>query len=142
MEDLDSLWRYHEQVFRSFESQLGALIESHQKAEGRLDHVEASMQASTERLDRVEKILEAVAGRTEALEVYTRRAVELDIRAYRRERHRRRKEIQESEERNEKRRGAERAEWQARMGRIERNLDRWLEGLQGPNGRRRRPKGR
>ncbi len=120
MDDLDSLWRYHEQVFRSFENQLGALIESHQKAEERLDRLE---------------------GNLDNLQRYTQHAVELDIRAHRRERQRRRKEIQEAEERIEKRRAADRAEWQERMERTERNLDRYLEGLQGPNGGGRRAEG-
>ncbi len=135
MDDLDSLWRYHEQVFRSFENQLGTLIESHQKAEGRLDRLESN-------LDRQGSNLDKLGLQIDKLQRYTQHAVELDIRAHRRERQRRRKEIQEAEERIEKRRAVDRAEWQERMERIERNLDRYLEGLQGPNGRGRRAKGR
>ena len=123
MEDLDSLWRYHEQVFRSFESQLGALIESHQKAEGRLDRLESNLDHQGSNIDKLQR--------------YTQHAVELDIRAHRRERQRRRKQIEELE----KQRTVDRAEWQERMERIERNLDRYLESLQGPNGGGRRAEG-
>ena len=41
----------------------------------------------------------------------------------------------------EKQRAVDRAEWQERMERIERNLDRYLEGLQGPNGGGKRAEG-
>ena len=123
MDDLDSLWRYHEQVFRSFENQLGTLIESHQKAEGRLDRLESNLGKLGLQVDKLQR--------------YTEHAVELDIRAHRRERQRRRKQIQELE----KQRAVDRAEWQERMERIERNLDRYLEGLQGPNGGGKRAEG-
>ena len=138
MDDLDSLWRYHEQVFRSFESQLGALIESHQKAEGRLDRLESNLDRLEGNLDRQGSNLDKLGLQIDKLQQYTQHAVELDIRAHRRERQRRRKQIEELE----KQRAVDRAEWQERMERIERNLDRYLESLQGPNGRGRRAKGR
>ena len=68
------------------------------------------------------------------LTAYTRHAVELDIRAYRRERQRRRKEIREAEERIAKQRADDRAEWLERTERIERNLDRWIQSSNGRNG--------
>ena len=70
----------------------------------------------------------------ENLTEYTRHAVELDIRAYRRERRQRRKEIREAEERIANQRAKDRAEWLERTERIERNLDRWIQSSNGRNG--------
>ena len=69
-----------------------------------------------------------------ALTAYTRHAVELDIRAYRRERQRRRKEIRDAEERIAEQRAKDRAEWLERVERTERNLDRLIESSKGRNG--------
>ena len=117
MDDLESLRKYHEQVFHAFEDQLGRLIESNQKAR----------EESKLRMDRVESDLAALTS-------YTRHAVELDIRAYRRERQRRRKEIREAEARIAKQRAQDRAEWLERTERIESNLDRWIQSSNGRNG--------
>ena len=131
MDDLESLRKYHEQVFRSFEDQLGSLIESHQEA------VEANRKANEEsklRMDRVEANIAQVGRELENLTEYTRHAVELDIRAYRRERRQRRKEIREAEERIANQRAKDRAEWLERTERIERNLDRFIQSSNGRNG--------
>ena len=133
MDDLESLRKYHEQVFRSFEDQLGRLIESHQKA------VEANQKAHEEsklRMDRTDAVIAQVGRELTNLTEYTRHAVELDIRAYRRERQQRRKEIREAEERIAKQRAQDRAEWLERTERIERNLDRWIQSSNGSNGGR------
>ena len=101
MDDLESLRKYHEQVFRSFEDQLGRLIESHQEA------VAANQKAHEEsklRMDRTDAVIAQVGRELTNLTEYTRHAVELDIRAYRRERQQRRKEIREAEERIAKQR--------------------------------------
>ena len=130
MDDLESLRKYHEQVFRSFEDQLGRLIESHQKS------IEANRKAHEEsklRMDRVESNIAQLGRELENLTEYTRHAVELDIRAYRRERQRRRKEIREAEARIAKQRAQDRAEWLERTERIERNLDRWIQSSNGRN---------
>ena len=124
MDDLESLRKYHEQVFRSFEDQLGSLIESHQKAQ----------EESKQRMDRVEANIAQVGRELENLTEYTRHAVELDIRAYRRERRQRRKEIREAEERIANQRAKDRAEWLERTERIERNLDRLIQSSNGRNG--------
>ena len=133
MDDLESLRKYHEQVFRSFEDQLGRLIKSHQEA------VEANQKAHEEsklRMDRVESTVAQLGRELANLTEYTRHAVELDIRAYRRERQRRRQEIREAEERIAKQRTKDRAEWLERTERIERNLDRWIQSSNGSNGDR------
>ena len=106
MDDLDSLRKYHEQVSRSLEAQIGRLVESQQKTERNVA----------------------------ALTAYTRHAVELDIRAYRRERRQRRKEIRDAEERIAEQRAKDRAEWLERVERTERNLDRLIESSKGQNG--------
>ena len=133
MDDLESLRKYHEQVFRSFEDQLGRLIESHQEA------VAANQKAHEEsklRMDRTDAVIAQVGRELTNLTEYTRHAVELDIRAYRRERQQRRKEIREAEERIAKQRAQDRAEWLERTERIERNLDRWIQSSNGSNGGR------
>ncbi len=138
MDDLESLRKYHEQVFRSFEDQLGRLIESHQKSiESNQKSIEANRKAHEEsklRMDRVESNIAQLGRELENLTEYTRHAVELDIRAYRRERQRRRKEIREAEARIAKQRSQDRAEWLERTERIERNLDRWIQSSNGRNG--------
>ncbi len=138
MDDLESLRKYHEQVFRSFEDQLGRLIESHQEAQERSKQFEKESKESEERskwrMDRVESTIAQLGRELAALTSYTRHAVELDIRAYRRERQRRRKEIREAEERIAKQRTQDRAEWLERTERIERNLDRWIQSSNGRNG--------
>ena len=138
MDDLESLRKYHEQVFRSFEDQLGRLIESHQEAaEANQKAAEANQKAHEEsklRMDRVESTVAQLGRELANLTEYTRHAVELDIRAYRRERQRRRQEIREAEERIAKQRTKDRTEWLERTERIERNLDRWIQSSNGSNG--------
>ena len=138
MDDLESLRKYHEQVFRSFEDQLGTLIESYQKStEANERAVEANRKANEEsklRMDRVEANIAQLGRELENLTEYTRHAVELDIRAYRRERRQRRKEIREAEERIAQQRAKDRAEWLERTERIERNLDRLIQSSNGRNG--------
>ena len=137
MDDLESLRKYHEQVFRSFEDQLGTLIESYQKStEANERAVEANRKVSEEsklRMDRVEANIAQLGHALTNLTEYTRHAVELDIRAYRRERQRRRKEIREAEQRIAKQRAKDRAEWLERTERIERNLDRLIQSSNGRN---------
>ena len=144
MDDLESLRKYHEQVFRSFEDQLGGLIEFHQKSiesnreafETNRKAFEANRQAHEEsklRMDRVESNIAQLGRNLANLTEYTRHAVELDIRAYRRERQRRREEIREAEARIAKQRAQDRAEWLERTERIERNLDRWIQSSNGRN---------
>jgi len=145
VDDLESLRKYHEQVSRSLEDQLGRLVESQQKTE------EANRKANEEsklRMDRVESNIAQIGRELTNLTDYTRHAVELDIRAYRRERQRRRKEIRDAEERIAEERAKDRAEWLERTERIEgnlerternlerteRNLDRLIEGSEGRNG--------
>ena len=85
-------------------------------------------------MDRVEANIAQVGRELENLTEYTRHAVELDIRAYRRERRQRRKEIREAEERIANQRAKDRAEWLERTERIERNLDRLIQSSNGRNG--------
>lgn len=138
MDDLESLRKYHEQVFRSFEDQLGRLIESHQEAAGRSKQFEQqakeSQERSKQRMDRVESAIDQLGRELANLTEYTRHAVELDIRAYRRERQQRRKEIREAESRIAEQRTQDRTEWMERTERIERNLDRWIQSSNGRNG--------
>ena len=62
--------------------------------------------------------------------VFMARAFRLGVVAFRRERVRR----QQEDRRLAERQATDRAAWEERMERIERNIDRFLEGFQGRNG--------
>ena len=106
MDDLKSIAEYHEQARRKIENQLSRLAEARQKNE------------------------QFLAG-----------AFRLGVVAFRRERVRRQEEDRRLAERLatdraawEERQATDRAAWQERMERIERNIDRILEGFQGRDG--------
>ena len=113
MDDLKSIVEYHEQALRSIEDQLGRVVEN-------LDQLGRKM-------DRNEQFLA--------------RAFRLGVVAFRRERVRRQEEDRRLAERQatdraawQERLATDRAAWQERMERIERNIDRILEGFQGRDG--------
>ena len=131
MDDLKSIVEYHEQALRSIEDQLGRLVENLDRHERRTAEEMATLQRLQQRNDQ-----------------FLARAFRLGVVAIRRERVRRREEDRRLEERQaameerqaadraamEERQAAGRAAWEERMERIERNIDRFLEGLQGRNG--------
>ena len=130
MDDLKSIVEYHEQALRSIEDQLGRLVENLDRHERRTAEETATLRRLQQRNDQ-----------------FLARAFRLGVVAVRRERVRRQKEDRRLEERQaamesrqaadraawEERQTAGRAAWEERMERIERNIDRFLEGLQGRN---------
>ena len=124
MDDLKSIVEYHEQALRSIEDQLGRVIEN------------------LDKLDRkTEKEMEALRRSQQRSEKFLARAFRLGVVAIRRERVRRLEEDRRLAERQatdraacEERQATDRAAWEERMERIERNIDRFLEGFQGRNG--------
>ena len=124
MDDLKSIVEYHEQALRSIEDQLGRVVDN-------LDKLERKM-------DRNEQFLA--------------RAFRLGVVAFRRERVRRLEEDKRLAEKQvadraaleerqtsdraawEERQTSDRVAWEERMERIERNIDRFLNGLPGRNG--------
>jgi len=128
MEDLRAIVEYHEQALRSIEDQLGRVVE---RLDRNAAEAEKRFQEAEKRFQEAEKRLERLEHHAEHNGRMLRRAFHLGVIAYRRERERRRHE----DERLEQQRARDRAEWQERMTRIEANLDRFLSGLQGANGR-------
>ena len=113
MDDLKSIVEYHEQALRSIEDQLGRVVEN------------------LDKLDRkTEKQMEALRRLQQRSEQFLARAFRLGVVAVRRERVRR----LEEDRRLAERQATDRAAWEERMERIERNIDRFLEGLPGRNG--------
>ena len=120
MDDLKSIVEYHEPALRSIEDQLGRLVEN-------LDRHERRTAEETATLRRLQQ----------GNDQFLARAFRLGVVAVRRERVRRQEEDRRLEARQaamESRQAADRAAWEERMERIERNIDRFLEGLQGRNG--------
>ena len=120
MDDLKSIVEYHEQALRSIENQLGQLVESQQRTQRSLDTFKEESQKQMESLRRLQ----------ERSERFLARAFRLGAVAVRRERVRR----LEEDRRLAERQATDRAAWEERMQRTERNIDRMLEGFQGRNG--------
>ena len=120
MDDLKSIVEYHEQALRSIENQLGQLVESQQRTQRSLDTFNEESQKQMETLRRLQQ----------RNEQFLARAFRLGVVAVRRERVRR----LEEDRRLAERQATDRAAWEERMERTERNIDRMLEGFQGRNG--------
>ena len=120
MDDLKSIVEYHEQALRSIENQLGQLVESQQRTQRSIDIFKEESQKQMEALLRLQQ----------RSEKFLARAFRLGVVAIRRERVRR----LEEDRRLAERQATDRAAWEERMERIERNIDRFLEGFQGRNG--------
>ena len=120
MDDLKSIVEFHEQARRSIENQLGQLVESQQRTQRSLDTFKEESQKQMETLRRLQQ----------RNEQFLARAFRLGVVAVRRERVRR----LEEDRRLAERQATDRAAWEERMPRTERNIDRMLEGFQGRNG--------
>ena len=120
MDDLKSIVEFHEQARRSIENQLGQLVESQQRTQRSLDTFNEESQKQMETLRRLQQ----------RNEQFLARAFRLGVVAVRRERVRR----LEEDRRLAERQATDRAAWEERMERTERNIDRMLEGFQGRNG--------
>ena len=120
MDDLKSIVEFHEQARRSIENQLGQLVESQQRTQRSLDTFKEESQKQMETLRRLQQ----------RNEQFLARAFRLGVVAVRRERVRR----LEEDRRLAERQATDRAAWEERMQRTERNIDRMLEGFQGRNG--------
>lgn len=120
MDDLKSIVEFHEQALRSIENQLGQLVESQQRTQRSFDTFKEESQKQMESLRRLQ----------ERSERFLARAFRLGVVAVRRERVRRLEEDRQLAERQ----ATDRAAWEERMQRTERNIDRMLEGFQGRNG--------
>ena len=120
MDDLKSIVEFHEQARRSIENQLGQLVESQQRTQRSLDTFKEESEKQMESLRRLQQ----------RNEQFLARAFRLGVVAVRRERVRR----LEEDRRLAERQATDRAAWEERMQRTERNIDRMLEGFQGRNG--------
>ena len=120
MDDLKSIVEFHEQALRSIENQLGQLVESQQRTQRSLDTFKEESQKQMESLRRLQQ----------RNEQFLARAFRLGVVTVRRERVRR----LEEDRRLAERQATDRAAWEERMQRTERNIDRMLEGFQGRNG--------
>ena len=120
MDDLKSIVEFHEQARRSIENQLGQLVESQQRTQRSLDTFKEESEKQMESLRRLQQ----------RNEQFLARAFRLGVVAVRRERVRR----LEEDRRLAERQATDRAAWEERMERTERNIDRMLEGFQGRNG--------
>lgn len=124
MDDLKSIVQYHEQALRSIEDQLGRLVENQDRHEREWREEMATLGRLQDKNDR-----------------FLARAFRLGVVAVRRERVRRLEEDKRLAEKQvadraalEERQTSDRAAWEERMERIERNIDRFLNGLPGRNG--------
>jgi uncharacterized protein YaiL (DUF2058 family) len=113
MDDLKSIVEYHEQALRSIEDQLGRLVENQDRHRREAREEMATLRRLQDKNDR-----------------FLARAFRLGVVAVRRERVRR----LEDDKRLEAKQATDRAAWEERMERIERNIDRFLNGLPGRNG--------
>ena len=113
MDDLKSIVEYHEQALRSIEDQLGRLVENQDRHRREARGEMATLRRLQDKNDR-----------------FLARAFRLGVVAVRRERVRR----LEEDKRLAEKQVADRAAWEERMERTERNIDRLLEGFQGRNG--------
>ena len=160
MDDLKSIIEYHEQVLRSLENQMGQLFEGREETKQQMkrdrEQADLSMKQFNGRMDR----LEAYMARAFRLGVAAARRERVRRQQEERRRHEEDQWLGEQDRRLEKQIAESRAEWEKsraewekrmtgaeqqrardlaasdeRMTRFETNLDRFLKGLQGSNGK-------